>query len=147
MTLHLIKIAVGAPSVDALQSRQKAWHVKNGDGETVFRVRTRQTPKRQAELLDGGSLYWIIKGFISARQDIWNFEPTVMDGKNYMLIHLNPKIQLTELSPRGPHQGWRYLKAEDAPADVVAGQKAGAPTGVAAMPPALQRRLRALALI
>lgn len=147
MTLHLLKVAVGAPSVDTLEKRQKAWHVKSETGQTVFRVRTRQTPKRQDELLEGGSLYWIIKGFISARQDIVGFEPTVMDGKNFMLIHLTPKIIKTELSPRGPHQGWRYLKAEDAPGDLGAGQKAGKGNAVAAMPPAMQRTLRDLALI
>lgn len=147
MALHLLKIAVGAASVEALESRQKAWHGRDAKGRTVFRVRTRQTPKRQEELLEGGSLYWIVKGFISARQDIWGFEPTVMDGRNYMLIHLNPKIIKTELSPRGPHQGWRYLKAEDAPTDLTSGTAGARPTGVAAMPPAMQRSLRELALI
>lgn len=147
MPLHLLKIAVGAASVENLEARQKAWHVRDEKGRTVFRVRTRQTPKRQAELLEGGSLFWIVKGFISARQDIWGFEPTVMDGRNMMLIHLNPVIVKTQLAPRGPHQGWRYLKPEDAPEDL---GKAGANSsgrGIAAMPPAMQRSLRDLALI
>ncbi|MEM6682401.1 MAG: DUF1489 domain-containing protein [Pseudomonadota bacterium] len=147
MPLHLLKVAVGAPSADALAARQKAWYVKDSQERTVFRVRTRQTPKRQAELLEGGSLYWIIKGFITARQDIWAFEETIMDGRKYMLIHLNPDIVRTQLTPRGPHQGWRYLKADAAPQDVAAGQSPDALTGVAAMPLSLQRRLRDLALI
>lgn len=147
MPLHLVKIAVGAPSVEGLEARQKAWHVKDDGGRTVFRVRTRQTPKREPELMDGGSLYWIVKGFISARQDIWAFEPTVMDGRNTLLIHLNPQIVKTQLMPRGPHQGWRYLKPEDAPGDLIAGQPNSGLSGIAAMPSAMQRSLRDLALI
>jgi len=147
MPLHLLKVAVGASSVDTLSQRQKAWYVEDKQGRTVFRVRTRQTPKRQDELLQGGSLYWIIKGFISARQEIWDFEQAVMDGRKYMLIHLNPEVIKTQLSPRGPHQGWRYLKPDAAPTDLAAGQSPDALTGVAAMPIGLQRRLRDLALI
>lgn len=147
MPLHLLKIAVGASSVETLETRQKAWHVRDEKGRTVFRVRTRQTPKRQEELLEGGSLFWIVKGFISARQEIWGFEPTVMDGRNMMLIHLNPSIIKTQLAPRGPHQGWRYLKPEDAPEDLAKASDPGGVRGIAAMPPAMQRSLRDLALI
>ncbi|MEO0410652.1 MAG: DUF1489 domain-containing protein [Pseudomonadota bacterium] len=142
MTIHLLKVAVGAETVEDLIERQKAWHVTNGAGETIFRVRTRQTPRRQDELLAGGSLYWIIKGFVRARQRILAFEPTVIDGRDHMLIHLEEPITKTQLHPRGPHQGWRYLKPEASPADLEESDAV-----YESMPPKLLNSLKELALL
>lgn len=97
-------------------------------------VPTRQTPKRAAELLDGGSLYWVIKGQILVRQAIVRVD-TLESGTQPCRIELDPTLIATLPQPRRPFQGWRYLEAKDAPADL--------PTGEGAeMPEALARELR-----
>ena len=70
MTLHLIKLCVGVESIQSLaqwQKRRLTELKKKGRPLQLVHV-TRQTPKRADELLDGGSLYWVIRGSIAVRQ-------------------------------------------------------------------------------
>ncbi|KAA5800958.1 DUF1489 family protein [Alkalicaulis satelles] len=115
MPLHLVKLCVGADSIEDLE----AWRDTIApDGRPMEHV-TRMTPKRAAELLDGGSLYWVIRRVIQVRQRIVDLEEfTDEDGVKRCAIRLDPELVRTAPSPRRPFQGWRYLKAEDAPADL-----------------------------
>lgn len=82
---------------------------------------TRMMPKRRTELLDGGSLYWVIKGNIQARQRFLDIRPFVdVDGISRCKLVLEPVLHETSWAPRRPFQGWRYLDPEDAPPDLAA---------------------------
>src|SRR3546814_3197474 len=73
-------------------------------------------PTRRAEILEGGSLYWIVKGLIQVRQPIVDITQEIdADGRGFARLHLGPA--LVRVAPRGhrPFQGWRYLAAADAP--------------------------------
>ena len=130
MALHLIKLCVGCDSVEEL----RAWRAERDRRGVPPIVPTRQTPKRAAELLEGGSLYWVIKGVILVRQPIVKIV-TLESGVQPCRIDLGPELILTAPQPRRPFQGWRYLDAKDAPPDL--------PTGEGAeMPQDLARQLR-----
>lgn len=121
MTLHLIKLCVGVDSVDDLEAwiaqRQAQRALEGQPAEQIHT--TRMTPKRQAELLDGGSLYWVIKGVVLARQPIVDLRSvTGEDGIKRCQIVMAPELVRTESQPKRAFQGWRYLKAADAPADL-----------------------------
>lgn len=141
MTVHLSKVAVGCDSVESLSLRQLPWHHVRADGQTVYRHRTRFMPKRDGELLAGGSLYWIIANQLIARQAIIAFEPITLGETSHVLIHLEAKPVLVAPTPRRAHQGWRYLEAADAPAD------ATGKTPMVTLPPKLLAELRSLGLI
>ena len=152
MSVHLIKLAVGVDSLEELAEYQRRHAVRRADGRLVCRHRTRHAPKREAELLDGGSLYWVIKRQIQARQEILGFEPLEIEGQTHCLIHLNPEVVPVLPVPRRPHQGWRYLEGADVPPDLVGpgggeGGAAGAGAGLAELPPALLKEWRALCLL
>ena len=123
MPLHLVKLCVGATSVDD----QKQWITKRttqneqmGRGR-IYDCVTRMRPRRQEELIDGGSLYWVIKGVVLARQKIVGLEPrTGADGIERTSIILKPTLNLTQAQPRRAFQGWRYLTDQDAPEDLKA---------------------------
>lgn len=146
MPLHLIKLAVGAESLKDLKgwvAERMAQAKKKGLPQHHIHV-TRMTPKRDAEILDGGSLYWVIRGEVAAREKIIAIEPfRDNDGIGRCRIVMQPKI--IPVSPRQmrPFQGWRYLTPADAPADL--GKESAA--GVAAMPEPLRRELRDLGLL
>ena len=91
---------------------------------------TRQTPKRAPELLDGGSLYWVIKGVILVRQPIVKIV-TLESGVQPCRIDLAPELILTVPQPRRPFQGWRYLDAKDTPPDLPTGEGAEMPQDLA----------------
>ena len=119
--LHLIKLCVGAESVDD----QRAWietrmaERRAAGLDERSRHVTRMWPKRAGELLDGGSLYWVIKGVLQARQKIEALEEVIGDdGIRRCAIIMSPKLILTESRPRRAFQGWRYLPAGDAPPDL-----------------------------
>lgn len=134
MTLHMSKVAVSCASVETLKRRVEK-RIRDG----VVPVLTRFMPKRADELV-GGSLYWIVKQRLAARQTILGFEIRASDRKT--IIRLDPElVPVRALAKRG-HQGWRYLAAEDAPPDLAGGED-----GVAALPPDLVGRLTTLALI
>jgi hypothetical protein len=125
MTVHIIKLCVGVESIDDLYMWQKKRLKEN---KRVYHV-TRMMPRRKAEVLNGGSLYWVIKGIIQVRQKIVEFEPvTGSDGINRTMIVFDPDLVPVRPAPRRAFQGWRYLSAEDAPHDLSkAAQKADIP--------------------
>ncbi len=145
MALHLIKLAVGCDSFNDLKVRvaERAQEAKrNGLPRRHLHI-TRMTPKRAPELLDGGSIYWVIRGEIAAREKIIGVEPFHdKNGIGRCRLVLQPKVIGVVPRPMRAFQGWRYLAAEDAPLDLSA-----AGTGVAAMPEQLRRELRELGLL
>ena len=118
--LHLIKLCVGAETVQDLLDWQRTPRAKGPDG--LPRHVTRMWPKRQEELLSGGSLYWVIKGVVLCRQRILRLDPVDRgDGIRRCGIVLDPKIERTEGLPKRPFQGWRYLEERNAPRDLPKG--------------------------
>ncbi len=146
MSLHLIKLCVGASSIEDLAQWQDANRKMKhkATGRLCAYHTTFQTPKRQAELLDGGSLYWVIKGVVQARQRLVGFEDgTKDDGSPCCLLLLDREIVAVRPVPRRAFQGWRYLPADDAPADL--GGTAG--DSLAGLPAKMRRELAELGLI
>ncbi len=143
MTVHLSKLAVGCDSIASLEQRQQPWIFLRTDGQRVYRHRTRFLPKRETELKNGGSMYWIIKTAFLARQSILDFEVVEEGEKKFTLIHLDPKIVPVMPTPRRFHQGWRYLEESDAPPDM----SASGARGLEALPPKLLAELRGLGLM
>lgn len=143
MALHLIKLCVGIDDIDHLktvQTRRRGEARSNGLGDKLWH-QTRHTPRRATELLDGGSLYWVIKGAIRVRQRLVEFESsTSEDNGRRCRILLDPALVPTDQWPRRPFQGWRYLDGDAAPADLDPG------TSGDDMPPELVAELRALGL-
>ena len=115
MTIHLVKLCVGADDIDDLVQWQK--HLQK-TYKRVFHT-TRMVPRRVPDLLDNGSIYWVIKRQIRVRQPIADVEEFVDDqGIRRCHLHLDPELVLTRLQARRPFQGWRYLTPEDAPVDM-----------------------------
>ena len=130
MVLHMIKLCVGCDTVEELAD----WRLQQ-DTARPWILRTRQTPKRAAELIAGGSVYRVFKGQILCRQAILAVGTRGEGPAARCEVTLDPELVLTLPTPGRAFQGWRYLKAEDAPADL----------GVlaeGAAPPDLARRLR-----
>lgn len=124
MALHLIKLAVGIDDVEHLAAVQtsRLKQARDSGKPAVLRHVTRNTPRQAAGLLDGGSMYWIIKGFVRVRQRLVGVEP-VEDGEGTRCaLVLDPQLVPTVLRPHRAFQGWRYLRADDAPADAMARQ-------------------------
>jgi hypothetical protein len=120
MSLHLIKLVVGCDTVEDLI----AWRTPQA-GEPWI-LKTRQTPKRAAELLDGGSVYRVFKGLVLCRQRILDIN-TVGEGQAARChVTLDEEVVRTQPLPRRPFQGWRYFEGKDAPADLAAPGEAGA---------------------
>jgi hypothetical protein len=119
MTIHLVKLCVGVESIQDLTGWQSARlkERKKKKQPLVLMHVTRQTPKRAAELTDGGSLYWVIKGYIAARHRILELKPVTKNGVPHCGIVYDPELILTERRACRPFQGWRYLEANDAPPD------------------------------
>ncbi len=119
-SLHLIKLCVGAETVQDLIDWQENPRAKGPDG--VPRHVTRMWPKREAELLDGGSLFWVFKGVALCRQRIIRLDEVIRsDGIRRCGIVLDPNVVRVEGMPKRPFQGWRYLPGKDAPRDLAAG--------------------------
>ncbi|WP_445500478.1 DUF1489 family protein [Microvirga sp. G4-2] len=145
MVLHLIKLCVGCESITDLEEwieENRAHHQRLGrDYEQTHT--TRMVPKRVEELLDGGSLYWVIKGQVAARQKLLDVRPfTDADGIGRCRLVLEPKVIPVEPRPYRPFQGWRYLVSKDAPRDIDG--KAG---DLAKMPEDMRRELAELGLL
>ena len=121
MALNLIKLCVGCDSVRELEGWIKQrLKEKRKRGEKPEHIhRTRMVPKRAAELVDGGSLYWVIRGEIACRQRIRDVRPfRDKDGVGRCGLVLDPKVVLVAPRPFRAFQGWRYLAAKDAPRDL-----------------------------
>ena len=145
MPLHLIKLCVGADSLDDLRGWM-AERMREADARGAPRRHahvTRMTPKRADALMDGGSLYWVIKGRIAARQRLAGVEPFLdSDGVGRCKLWLDGAVVAVAPRPMRAFQGWRYYEAKDAPPDLDESQP-----GVAEMPEALRRELAALGLL
>lgn len=113
--VNLIKLSVGTESIEDLETwqRQRSKQIKDGKYYHI----TRMWPKREAEVLNGGSIYWVIKGEVQARQRILGFDEKIgSDGIRRCGIVLDPEIVRVSPALRRPFQGWRYLDPADAPA-------------------------------
>lgn len=145
MTLHLVKLCVGADSIADHEAwiKERLAAMKARGEKPEQRHTTRMVPKRVAELLDGGSIYWVIKGQIASRQELVDVRPFV-DGQGTSRCDLVLKPKVIPVAPRRmrPFQGWRYLPAHEAPPDL-----SGGLVEVAEMPDALRRELRELGLL
>lgn len=119
--INLVKLCVGCDSVETLA----AWQAARGAGDPDYLPRhvTRMWPKREAELVDGGSLYWVIKGVVLARQSVIRLDEVIgEDGVRRCGLVLDREIVRTAPAPRRAFQGWRYLSPEDAPPDLAPGR-------------------------
>ena len=115
--MHLLKLSVGTESVDSLAAWHKTRRAQGPDG--LPRHVTRMWPKREAEILEGGSIFWVIQGFIRCRQRILRFDEVIgNDGIRRCAFVLEPELIRTTSAKRRPFQGWRYLDPADAPADL-----------------------------
>lgn len=115
MPLHLIKLCVGVSEISELAEWQKLRLKQN---KRVFHV-TRMVPRRAAQVVGGGSLYWVIKAKISVRQRIVDIEPFAdEDGVSRCRLIFDPQLVPVRPVPKRAFQGWRYLKPEDAPPDL-----------------------------
>ena len=134
-SVHLIKLSVGSERVEDLINWQKNPRAKGPDG--LPRHVTRMWPKREPEVINGGSLYWVIKGVVLCRQRILRLDEVVgQDGIRRCGIVLDPKVIRTEAAPKRPFQGWRYLDPANAPKDLTAARQAES-----ALPPQLTAAL------
>lgn len=119
--LHLLRTAAGIDSLQHLQEVQELYRtvpLAQGQGEAVV-IHTRRKPTRADELLNGGSVYWIVKHMIKARQEILDIEVLQdEEGKDFCRIYIDPQIILTQGISHRAIQGWRYLPAERAPSDI-----------------------------
>lgn len=144
MSLHLLKLCVGVSTLDELSdwiAETQAQRRSAGLPPEQIHT-TRMTPKRVDALLDGGSLYWVIKGSVQARQRLIDIRPfTGADGIGRCNLVLEPVLNPTRFQPRRPFQGWRYLKASEAPSDLAESGDA------ASMPVALRAELAELGLL
>lgn len=141
----MIKLCVGVDTVEELEGwvRARLAEAKAAGRPAEQAHVTRVTPKRAEEILAGGSLYWVIRGHVQVRQTIQRFDSvTGADGIQRCRIVLEPVFNPTDWQPRRPFQGWRYLKDEEAPRDLVNGEE-----GSTALPPHLRRELTALGLL
>jgi hypothetical protein len=146
MTIHLVKLCVGCDSIEDLASWQadRLKQMKAGGIKPELFHRTFQSPKRRDELLDGGSLYWVIKGIVLVRQKLTDLREGVKDdGTPCCLLMLDRKLVPVRPMPRRAFQGWRYLPADEAPKDLAGGKS----SGIAMMPPKLRKELAELGLI
>ena len=143
MALHLIKLSVGSESVESLARWQKGRRKAHG---RLFHV-TRMMPRRAEEILDGGSIYWVIKGLVRVRQRVLGIERGADgEGRATTLLTLDPKLVRTWPKPWRAFQGWRYLSPEEAPPDLDQAS-GGAAGGEADMPPEMLVELRELGLL
>ena len=139
--LNLVKLSVGTTSVDDLIAWQASGRAQGGDG--LPRHVTRMWPKRADELLNGGSIYWVIQGVLQCRQRILRLDEVFgQDGVRRCAIVLDPGIIRTTTAQKRPFQGWRYLPGADAPVDL-----SRARSDEDALPPSLSAALADIGVI
>jgi hypothetical protein len=144
MTLHIIKLCVGCDSIEDLaqwQAKRIKDQKKRGVKKPTLMHVTRMTPKRKDEVLDGGSLYWVIKGQIAVRQKLFDLKPTTKNGTPHCGLVYDPKLVPVQRRTQRAFQGWRYLDPKDAPPD------ARGTKGLEKLPEELQAELVALGLL
>ena len=138
MTLNMVKLCVGVSEIQQLADYQKR---RLRDNQRIFHV-TRMVPRRQKELLDGGSLYWVMRGKILVRQILTNIEEfTDPEGIRRCRLMLDTELVPVRPTPRRAFQGWRYFKQEDAPPDLTKAERQGD------IPPEMRAELIELGLL
>ena len=144
MTLHIIKLCVGCDSIEDLANGQ-ASRIKDQKKRKVKKPElihvTRMTPKRKDEVLDGGSLYWVIKGQIAVRQKLLDLRAVTKGGTPHCGLVYDGKLVPVQRRAHRAFQGWRYLDPKDAPPD------ARGTKGLEKLPEKLQAELVELGLI
>lgn len=140
-TVHILKLSVGTDSVEDLAAWQEEFRQRFTDG--LPRHVTRMWPKRAEAVLNGGSVYWVIRGLVQCRQRILRLDPVEgSDGVSRCAFVLDPAIHRTGGAQKRPFQGWRYLDPADAPADLPASR-----AGEEALPPGLAGALADIGLL
>ncbi len=145
MALHLHKLCVGCDSVEDLESwiEFRLEEMRRAGKKPEQFHTTRMIPQRAAELIDGGSLYWVIRGSVQVRQELLDIRPfRDADGIQRCHLVLEPTLIPTEWQPRRAFQGWRYLKLAEAPGDLGAERAA-----LMDLPVTLRRELAELGLL
>lgn len=138
--INLMKLSVGSDSVEDHESWQISQRSHWPAGQAIHV--TRMWPKREADLLDGGSLYWVIKGLVLCRQRVLDLkEVNLGDGIPRCALILDAEVIRTEPAPRRPFQGWRYLDPKDSPRDMPKGRAKDDP-----LPAALAQALAEIGL-
>jgi len=144
MALHLLKLSVGSDTLDDV----RGWAARSADAQAAMgrkrlsRSTTRMAPRRADEVLDGGSLYWVVKGVVQARQPVMGFSPFKdADGIGRVEVFLSPEVVAVRPRPCRPFQGWRYLRAQDAPNDMPVSSQDSK------IPPAMRQELMELCLL
>src|SRR4051812_31179957 len=144
MALHLLKLCVGCDAIEDLEEwiAERLRTARKASLKPEHAHITRMIPQRAEELVDGGSLYWVIRGNVQVRQRILAIRPfRDKEGIRRCRLVLEPKTFATEWQSRRAFQGWRYLRPEDAPRDL-----ANARAGLRQLPPELRRDLADLGL-
>lgn len=141
MTIHLIKLSVGPESLSDLavwqRNRLKTLHSKGLTPELIHV--TRHMPKRAEEVLNGGSIYWVIKGWLCARQKLLELRKVDKEGGPHCGLVYDKTLIRVQPRPHRPFQGWRYFDPKDAPPDLKKGSKE--------IPEDMLRELTALGLL
>ncbi|WP_090158527.1 DUF1489 family protein [Loktanella sp. DSM 29012] len=133
--VNLVKLSVGTESIENMLDWQRVRSQQVRDGQ-YYHV-TRMWPKREDELLNGGSIYWVIKGVILCRQPIMALREIIgQDGVRRCGLVLAPDVIHVAATPKKAFQGWRYLSPADAPPDLAEGRQAEEP-----LPPELSKAL------
>ncbi|GGH36576.1 hypothetical protein SAMN05444007_108287 [Cribrihabitans marinus] len=115
--MNLIKLSVGTETVESLAMWQETRRAQTEDG--LPRHVTRMWPKQEARILNGGSIYWVIKGSVQCRQRILRLDEVIgQDGIRRCAIVLDPELHRTQTALKRPFQGWRYLEPGDSPRDL-----------------------------
>ena len=139
VTVHLLKLCVGVETLSQLATYQEGRRARG----VALTHTTRNRPRRADEVLAGGSLYWVIKGVIRARQPLIGLDDVSEQmGRKACQIVLGPELVRVRTRPCRAFQGWRYLEAAKAPDDLPAGSDDGED-----LPPTMQKELRALGLL
>lgn len=137
-TVNMLKLSVGTEDIAGLQDWQNTRRAQTDDG--LPRHVTRMWPKRGEEILNGGSIFWVIKGVILCRQPILRLDEYMSaDGIRRCAIVCQTGLIRVEATPKRAFQGWRYLSFEDAPRDLPDGRQ-----DEEALPPELSKALAAI---
>ena len=137
-TVHMLKLSVGTEDVAGLAAWQATKRAQSEDG--LPRHITRMWPKRSDEILNGGSIFWVIKGVILCRQPILRLDEYIgADEIRRCAITCKPGLIRVEATPKRAFQGWRYLPVADAPRDLPDGRQ-----DEEALPPELSKALAAI---
>jgi hypothetical protein len=145
--VHLLKLSVGIRDMEHLREVQRV----RAETDPPLRHRTRQMPKRAAEIIEGGSIFWVIAGMLQCRQRILDIRPDSRpDGTPCAALILDPAVVPVDIRPVKPFQGWRYLNRNEAPADLGRDLERDLGRGDRsdpAMPPGLRLALTELCLL